>query len=298
MSSLLRVGLAGAGAFATYHANKISAHERASFVGLHDRDAAKAQTLASAHAVPVFDSLDALFEASDAVIVALPATVHFDAALKALEADCHLLVEKPLATRLEDAERLVAEASGRVLQVGHQERVVLRAIGLDRIEARPHEIAVIRHTGPATRNLDASVIYDLMIHDLDLLLMLYGQPDWTNLEAAKAIQSDHYDHVSAELGFGPMTARVSAARYSEPERRWTLRYEDGTVEIDFGRKTLRHDTLFQLNEAFGERPEVADSLGEAFDRFVRACLDGDPPLATGQDGMAAVRVASQIEGTP
>lgn len=299
MSSQLNVGVVGAGVFAGYHANKVMGHDRAILTGIVDQNDVSAVQLAAKHGVQAAANVTALAEMSDALIIAVPATYHTNAALIGLDHGCHLLVEKPLACSVTDAEQIVSAATkaGRVLQVGHQERIVTQAIGLHNIDARPTQIDISRHTPRATRNLDASVVMDLMVHDLDLLHALYGAPDWISTEMAKRIYSDELDVVRAEAGFGEMTAYISASRDAEPDRRWTLRYEQGTVEIDFGAKTIRHDTPFDLDCGFGDRPRVQDNLAAAFDCFVCACLDGTPPLATGEDGLAAVKAAAKIEGT-
>ncbi len=291
----LRVGVVGAGVFAGYHAGKVHAHSRARLSGIHDLDADAAGALAERLGTEAIRSLDALFAKSDAVIIATPATTHGQLATQALKAGRHVLVEKPLALTLEDAECILSARGDRVLQVGHQERVVADAIGLFGIAERPTDIRIHRHTGRATRNLDTSVVMDLMIHDLDLLGALYGVPDWIATEAAASRYSEHLDMARAELGYEGFTAYVSADRDAEPERSWTIRYPSGTVAIDFAAKTLRHDTPFDLDADFGQSPDVADSLAAAFDRFVRACLDGARPLATGEDGLAALRMAVTIE---
>ena len=299
MSSHLKVGVVGAGVFAGYHAGKVFAHDRATLSGIYDRHEAPAAALASKFDTAAFTSVADLAKVSDALIIAIPASFHVDAALMGLDYGCHLLVEKPLACSVETAEQIVsaADKAGRVLQVGHQERIVTQAIGLHDIKDRPIQIDIIRHTPRATRNLDASVVMDLMVHDLDLLNALYGEPDWINTEMGKRVYSDELDVVRAEAGFGEMTAYLSASRDADLDRRWVLRYEDGTIEIDFVQKTLRHDTPFTLDADFGSRPHVQDNLAAAFDFFVRACLDGTRPLATGGDGLAAVKAAAQIEGT-
>ncbi|MGJ8559701.1 MAG: Gfo/Idh/MocA family protein [Litorimonas sp.] len=299
MSGYLKVGVVGAGVFAGYHAGKVFAHDRAILSGVFDRNIETAEALAGKYDAAAFNSLSALAEVSDALIIAVPASFHMDAALVGLDHGCHLLVEKPLASSVDQAEQIVsaADKAGRVLQVGHQERIVTQAIGLHDIKARPLQINIVRHTPRATRNLDASVVMDLMVHDLDLLCALYGTPDWINTEMAKRLYSDELDEVRAEAGFGEMTAYLSASRDADLDRRWVLRYPNGTIEIDFGQKTLRHDTPFTLDADFGSRPHVQDNLAAAFDCFVRACLDGERPLATGEDGLAAVRAAAQIEGT-
>lgn len=299
MSTVLNVGVVGAGVFAGYHANKVADHPRAVLTGIFDRTAANAEALSETHNVASVASVKALAELSDALIIAVPASHHTGAALEGLEGGCHLLVEKPLACSVEDATSIRdrAQQQGRVLQVGHQERIVMKAIGLGSVTERPTQIDIIRHTPRATRNLDTSVVMDLMVHDLDLLQSLYGTPDWINTEAARRVYSDELDVVRAELGYADMTAYLSASRDSDGERRWVLRYPSGTVEIDFGLKTVRHDTGFSLNENFGSLPEVQDNLGAAFDYFVRACLDGAAPLASGEDGIAAIKAAAQIEGS-
>ncbi|WP_298912880.1 Gfo/Idh/MocA family oxidoreductase [uncultured Algimonas sp.] len=297
MSDVFKVGIVGAGVFAGYHAGKVAGHDRAVLSGVFDRNAGPCRNLAARYGAHPTDSLDALASASDALIVAIPANGHLDAALSGLAHGCHLLMEKPLAATVAEAERIVGTAAvqNRVLQVGHQERIVMDAIGLQDVSVQPNEIAIVRHTGRATRNLDVGVVMDLMIHDIDLLNALYGLPDWISTERARSIYSDRLDDVSAELGYGDMTAYLSASRNAEPERRWTLRFDAGTVEIDFNAKTLRHDTPFDLDADFGSKPDAADSLAAAFDRFVAACLDGASPLASGEEGLAAVRIAATIE---
>jgi len=299
MSSQLKVGVVGAGVFAGYHANKVVGHDRAILTGIVDQNDVSSRELAAKHGVQSISTVAELAEMSDALIIAVPASYHTKAALTGLAQGCHLLVEKPLACTVDEAEQIVSAASQakRMLQVGHQERIVTQAIGLHDIQERPTQIDIIRHTARATRNLDASVVMDLMVHDLDLLNALYGAPDWISTEMAKRVYSGELDVVRAEAGFGGMTAYISASRDAEPDRRWTLRYEEGTIEIDFGAKTIRHDTPFDLDEGFGDRPRVQDNLAAAFDCFVCACLDGTPPLATGEDGLAAVKAAAKIEGT-
>lgn len=294
----LKVGVIGAGVFAGYHAGKVATHPRSVLSGVYDRNADKARDLADRHSSAVYGDVEALAASSDALIIAVPASDHAGLAEIGLSADCHLLIEKPMATSVEACDQLIEMARKRncVLQIGHQERIIMEAIGLSRLEERPKDVRVIRHNGPSERNLDASVVMDLMIHDLDLLQALYGPPEWINTESAKRVYSDQWDEVRAELGYADFTVYLSASRNDLPNRKWTLRYESGTVQIDFNAKTLTHDTPFHLNERFGDDPRVQDSLASAFDRFVKACLDGEPPLATGQDGRAAVRVASIIEG--
>ena len=298
MTDKLRVSVFGAGVFAGYHAGKVAAHERAQLAGIYDPAPDRASALAQRLDAPVFTSAEDALRACDAVICAVPAVFHKTVAIPALAAGKAVLIEKPLAATLSAATAIaaLAEQTGAIVQIGHQERIVADAIGLQRIPERPTQVEIVRHTGRATRNLDTSVVKDLMIHDLDLLLGLFGAPDWAQAETAKRVYSEHLDTVRAEIGWSDFTAYVSASRDGAPERRWRLRYPSGTVDIDLGAKTLRHDTPFALDDRFGDSPRVADSLGAAFDRFVRAVLDGSPVLCTVRDGVEAVALAERIEG--
>ena len=297
MEGILDISVFGAGVFAGYHAAKVAAHPRARLAAIYDPDADRARALAARYGTMATPRAEEAIRISDAVICAVPASYHKTVAVPALAAGKHVLIEKPLAATQAGAEAIAAAArhARTVVQVGHQERIVAELIGLHRIGERPREVRITRHCGRVSRNLDVSVVMDLMIHDLDLLLALYGEPDWVATEAAQSRYSKALDSVRAEIGFRDFTAYVSASRDAEPDRRWTLRFEPGTVDVDFAAKTLRHDTPYGVNQSFGLHPDAQDSLGAAFDRFVRACLDGDPPLASVQDGLDAVRLAQRIE---
>lgn len=297
MDRNLTVGVVGAGVFAGYHANKVKAHKRATLSGIFDLNDTKARSLADRLSVPTAPTLSNLINGADALIVASPASAHKAACEAALRAGLHVLVEKPLATTVEDAEQIVNAAKGadRVIQVGHQERIVAEAIGLQNLSARPHSIEIIRHTAKSTRNLDTSIVMDMMIHDLDLVLSLYGPPINVEVLTSDRIYSNHLDVAKVRLIYSDMTVQLSASRDSKPDRRWQMTFDRGSVHIDFGQKTIAQAVGFNLDAGFGTRPDVQDNLAAAFDRFVKACLDGDPPLASGDDGLAAVKVAAQIE---
>ena len=174
----LKTGLIGAGVFGGYHAGKIAASDRTEFVGLFDPDQSRCAELAEKHGVEAYSDQEALFTAVDAVIVACPATYHEAVVRSALQAGCHVMVEKPLALTGHAADDLAALADdeGLVLQVGHQERFVMEAMGLFDIPEAPTRIEAWRMGPPAPdgRAGDVSVIWDLMTHDLDLVGKLMG----------------------------------------------------------------------------------------------------------------------------
>lgn len=298
MSRILKVGVIGAGTFAGYHAAKAAVHPRARLIGVFDRRLDAAEAVAERHGGQAFSACEVLCETCDAVIIAPIAHAHKRMADIAIAAGCHLLIEKPLAPTAEDAS-LISEAAKRedlILQVGHQERVVMSAIGLDRIEEKPLLINAVRTMGRTSRNLDVSVVMDLMVHDLDLALWLMGS-DPTNLNSELSrTYSDFTDTAKATVTFDS-DARVHlyASRDAEPSRKLSLHYPSGEITIDFLSRTIANTSSHSLNKDIEASLSNLDSLAVAFDCFVKACLDGTPPLVSGKEGHAAVKLAEQIE---
>ncbi|CAM3866063.1 Gfo/Idh/MocA family protein [Litorimonas haliclonae] len=295
----LKIGLIGAGVFGGYHANKLAAHEQVDFLGLFDPDVERSSALAEKHGVKSYKGPSDLFSAVDAVVIACPAIYHGENAIAALQANCHALIEKPIATSLEEAEKIVslAEEKNLIVQIGHQERFVAAAIGLDKTGETPTHIIAVRNTGYSPRGTDTSVTLDLMTHDIDLCCLLMGEAPISVSGASEPVKSKTPDTARAELNFANGTAILSASRVEEGvSRQMTLKYPSGTVLIDFAAKTLQHNTSFALNADFGAVPSAADSLGAATNSFIAAILDGAPVSASAQDGLTAARVALQIDG--
>jgi predicted dehydrogenase len=298
MTQQLKTGLIGAGVFAGYHANKLAAHPRIEFMGVHDPDTGRALSLAEKHNVQAL-TLKALLAACDAVIIASPASYHGNLGCLALEAGCHCLIEKPIATVVESASDITRLSLERnlVVQVGHQERMVLRAIGLDRVSESPLAITAVRSNPYSARGTDTSVTMDLMTHDIDLCTALFGQgPDRVEGNS-KPIKSETPDESHATLHYGTATAQLIASRVVEKgERHMTITYPSGEVRIDFNAKSLVHTTPFDLNVDFANDPQARDSLGAATDIFVGAVLDGTPVLVSAKAGLIAVEAAVKIDG--
>ncbi|MEO6341226.1 MAG: Gfo/Idh/MocA family oxidoreductase, partial [Caulobacteraceae bacterium] len=171
---MIRCGVVGAGVFGGYHARKVVSLAGAALAGVADPDIAKARALAELLGTAAFDDYDALLACCEAVIVTAPAVAHADLANRALIAGKAVYVEKPLATTSEDAWALVASAAERrlILACGHQERLVMGAMGLFDTPEQPFRIESVRRGPPSDRNLDVSCVQDLMVHDLDLALVL------------------------------------------------------------------------------------------------------------------------------
>ena len=299
LNQRLKIAVIGAGVFGGYHANKCAAHPRAEFIGVYDPDIARAKTQAEKHGVQAFDNFQAMLAQTEAVVIASPADTHGAMALAALEYGKHCLIEKPVASTLKDAKRIVELATEKnlVVQVGHQERFVAKAIGLDRLAESPLKIVSRRMSKYSQRGTDVSVSLDLMTHDLDLVLMLMGGLPITATGETRTEMSKAPDFAKGELAFENGTAALTASRLEDDfSRSMEITYPSGMVSIDFNAKTLTHNTPFDLNADFGADPAAKDSLGAATNAFIEAVLDGKPVPVTAEDGYNALKLALCIDG--
>ncbi len=238
----LRIGIAGAGHFGRYHALKVAASPRAQLVGIHDPDAARAAAVGrEAGGAPPLP-FAALLDACDALIVAAPAEAHYALAEAALRHDRHVLVEKPIAATLAEADRLIALAAecGRVLQVGHLLRYSAEHRAITERIARPLYIEATRIAPFKPRGTDVSVILDLMIHDLDLVLAIVDSPIEDVDALGAAVSSAHEDIANARVRFANgCVATITASRISlKTERRMRLFSEEGYLSADFVAREL------------------------------------------------------------
>jgi predicted dehydrogenase len=286
----LRIGVAGAGHFGRYHALKVASSPRAVLAGVHDRDPERARTVGWETGAPALGYGD-LLAASDAL------------AAEALRAGRHVLVEKPIAATLAEADDLaaLAAASRLVLQVGHLERFSAAHGALAGRVGTPLYIEAVRIAPFKPRGTDVSVILDLMIHDLDLVLALIDSPI-DHVDAVGApVASEHEDIANARINFASgAVATITASRISfRLERRMRIFATDGYVNIDFAnRKLLRiarsGGTPVAQVPGFGASEtswEEHDSLAAEHAAFVASCLDGAPVVVDALAGRRALEAA-------
>lgn len=295
--AVLKTGLIGAGVFGGYHAGKIASAEATEFIGVFDPDPARCVALADKHGVQAFTAQSDLLSACDAVIVACPATYHEAVVEAALKANTHVMVEKPLALTGAAADRLAALAddTNLILQVGHQERFVMEAMGLFAIPEMPTRIEAYRMGPPAPdgRAGDVSVIWDLMTHDLDMVGKLMGEP--TSVSATgRSVHTGHTDESTAMLEFSQGVAEVTASRCAtERDRRMSLTYPSGTIAIDFLTRDVENTTPFEIKVDVSEA--LPDPLGAADEAFFAACLGERECAIPGREAALAVHMAERAE---
>lgn len=301
----LRIGLIGAGHFGRFHALKVAASQRAQLVGVHDPDNARAAAVGRDTGVTAM-GLDELIAAADAVVIAAPAEAHHALASQALNAGRHVLVEKPIAATLAQADDLAKLAAGRnlVLQVGHLLRFSAEHRAISARITRPLYIEATRIAPYKPRGTDVSVILDLMIHDLDLVLALVDSEIESVDALGAAVSSPHEDIANARVRFvNGCVATITASRISiKTERRMRLFSEEGYLSADFGARELvmiGRERGLPLPGTGGFRREAIswkdhDAMAAEHEGFVAACLDGTPILVDAAAGRRALAAALAV----
>jgi predicted dehydrogenase len=300
---MIRVGVIGVGHLGQHHARLLASIDGVELVGVCDTNRGRAQEVAGKFGGAVFADAGELLSRVDAVTVAVPTVAHVDVALPFLEAGIATLVEKPIAPCVQDADRLVsvAERTGALLATGHTERfnpAVAQALPLI---SEPRFIEIHRLGTFPERSLDIDVIFDLMIHDLDLLLSVV-RSDVVSIEAVGVnVLTPKADIANARLRFDSgCIANVTASRISrERVRKARFFQNDAYVSIDYAAQELE---MFRLVKN-GPRPiiqggkiEVANEepLRRELEDFVDAVLTRRAPGVSGRAGRDALALASRV----
>jgi len=301
----LRIGVIGAGHFGRFHALKAAGSRRAVLSGIHDLDPARAAVVGKEAHAPAL-SLPDLLAASDAVIIAAPADAHHGLAIAAMCAGRHVLVEKPIAATLAEADELAALAaqSGVVLQVGHLLRYSAEHRAISARITRPLYIECARIAPFKPRGTDVSVILDLMIHDLDLVLALVDSPISSVDALGAAVSSAHEDIANARVRFqNGCVAAITASRISlKTERRMRLFSEEGYLSADFVARKLvmigRERGMPLPGTGGFRREEVGwtdgDAMAAEHEAFTASCLDGAPIVVDAAAGRRALAAAIAV----
>jgi predicted dehydrogenase len=311
VSAPISVGVIGVGALGRHHARHLAALEGVRLVGVYDVNPDAAARVAAEVGAPVVQEVDALLGMVRAVSIAVPTSVHAEIGLRALERGVAVLMEKPLAATLGEADALVAaaEQAGVVLHVGQIERYNRAVRAALPVVENPRYIEAERIAPYSPRGTDVSVVLDLMIHDLDLLLALTGSPEVTEVRAVGgAVLSSHLDLVNARLELpGGTVASVTASRIGRHRVRRIRIYQDNgylTLDLAAGRATFlrarptwRRGTGGTLEDALEEvtleAPE-GDALRLELTEFVRAVRGEASHGVTGGEGRAALDLALRV----
>mgnify|MGYP000973142890 CR=1 FL=1 len=306
----IRTGVIGVGHLGYHHARNYAALEGVDLVGVADLDPEKRAKAAADFGVPGVETVRELLALGvDAVSVVTPTVAHLEAARPCLEAGVHVLVEKPIAPSIAEAEAMVALARehGCILQVGHIERFNGAVLALVKAIAKPRFIECHRLSPFPGRGTDVSVVLDLMIHDLDIVLALDGTEVVSVDAAGVPVFSPSEDIANARLRFASgCVANITSSRVSlERMRKIRIFSSDAYVSTDYsaqevlvyrkkpgplpeGANPMEHITIDPLPV------EKDEPLKLELASFARCVREGCAPVVSGEDGVRALRLAMRI----
>jgi predicted dehydrogenase len=300
----MRVAVIGVGHLGRHHARIFSALPGVQLAAVVDINHRRAQEIALQHATTAYDDWRRLGGLVDAVTIAAPTEAHASIAAAFLEQNVHVLVEKPMTATTEEADRLLAlaEARGVTLAVGHTERFNPAVEQVKPSLTAPRFIEVHRLGTFPERSLDIDVVFDLMIHDLDLVLDIVGD-EVTAVEAVGVpVLTNRIDIANVRLRFeGGCIANLTASRISR-ERIRKIRFfqREAYVSIDYAAQEVEMYRLVRQADRApviegGKVPVIREEpLKRELEDFLEAIRSGRPPRVTGQQGRAALALAERV----
>lgn len=298
----VRAAVVGVGYYGSFHAEKYATLPGCKLVGVVDIDPEHGERAAAEYEVPWYRDHRELIGQVDVVSVAVPANAHFEVARDLLEAGIHVLVEKPVTGEVAKAETLVglAEKNGVILKAGFLERFnpAFRALPADR--RTPSYVESHRLTPFPKRNVDVSVVLDLMIHDIDLILTLNESPVERVQAKGVSVFSDALDLVNAVIQFKDgMVANLTASRAStSPQRTLHLFQHNAYTELDLHAKSVVLQYRHGPKDSAIEREDIhcdnEDILRAEVRSFVETVRSGRPSPVMAKEGLNALKAAQSI----
>lgn len=297
---MTRIAVIGAGAFGRNHVRVVSENSRAKLVYVVDANLKRAKEFAAVNQCEAATSYAEVIGKVDAAVLAVPTVAHCEIGVALLEAGIDVLVEKPIAPTLAEADRMieVAEKGGRILQVGHLERFNPAILALERLATLPLFFEVHRMSVFTPRSLDVDVVLDLMIHDLDIVLSLTR----SNLKEIRAagisVLSPKVDIANVRLEFEDgCIANLTASRVStEKVRKLRLFQPRQYASLDYAAKTL---AVFSVGGpdgiGFEQVPvEAGEPLKLQFDAFLDAVESRQTPKLNGVVARHTLEIALAV----
>jgi predicted dehydrogenase len=304
VTAALRVAVIGVGALGKHHARILADLPHTKLVGVVDINEARVREIAGLVNAPASTRASEMLGQVDAITVAVPTESHLKVALPFLQRGIAVLVEKPLAPNAGDAQQMIdaAAASGAVLAVGHTERYNPAVAAVRPLLDHPRFIEVHRLGTFPDRSLDIDVVFDLMIHDLDVVLSIVPSEVVAVEAVGVAVLTPKPDIANARLKFASgCIANITASRISKDRvRKIRIFQRDAYLSVDYAAQEVEHWRLVRgdgpMPAIDGGKLEVANEepLKRELADFVGAVRDRRAPAVTGADGLRALQLAQRI----
>ncbi len=283
------------------HVRLLSSLPGAELVGVYDPKPEAAESMAREHGARVFPRLEDLAGEIEAAVVAAPTVAHAEMGCALLERGLHVLIEKPLASSLAEADRLLEPAGDRVVMVGHVEFYNPAVQALLAVGTAPRFVEVQRLGVFSPRSLDVDVILDLMIHDLQILHALDASPVVEVRATGIAVLSPRIDiaNVRIELASGGVASLTASRVSSERARKLRAFLPNRYYSLDYQAQEIKG---YRLEETGSQRRilpddlpvERAEPLKRELEAFLAACRGEDAPRVDASQGRQALATALAI----
>jgi len=315
---MLKIGIIGVGYLGNFHLKNLLTHGNIEVPGFYDIDDERSKFISSEYKVKSFNSRQELLDVCDAIFVVVPTKSHYEVTKDALEHGLHVFCEKPVTETIEQAEELmkIAEDKNRILQVGHIERFNPAFMALENFELAPKFIECHRISQFNERGIKSAVIPELMIHDLDIILNIV-KSKIVHIEASGTpVLTENIDIANVRINFeNGCVANITASRVSDKKtRKFRIFQKNAYINIDFLEKktdvfalTKETEDFFRIaNFKLSEDNEKtiyykrlsgqdANAMVEEQKDFIHSITNNRLPLVTGEDGLAALKLALEIE---
>jgi predicted dehydrogenase len=299
----VRLAVVGVGYLGRHHARVATSLAGVRVVGICDHHPGRAAEIAREFSLPILPNLEAVAAEAEAVIVATPTVTHAEIAGFFLDRGLHVLVEKPIAATVAEADNLLGRArrAARVLQVGHVERYNPAIEAALRLSESPRFVEVHRLGVFTARSLDVDVVRDLMIHDLQIVSTLVGRPVREIRAAGVPVLTGKLDIANARLAFeGGCVANLTASRVSaEKVRKCRVFAPSIYVSVDMQAQSVSayrlawesgHAEIVPVPVPVSREEPLARELAD----FRRAVAEGGRPIVSGEDGRDALALAESV----
>ncbi len=297
----IRVALIGAGAFGRNHLRVIRETPAAELTGVYDIERDRAAQAGQEFECAVLGSLDEVASSAQAAIVAAPTLAHCQTALTLMDAGLDVLVEKPIATTVEEARSMVAQATrrGRILQVGHLERFNPAVDAARSLITVPLFFEIHRLNLFSPRSLDVDVVSDLMIHDLDILLAMTGSEPREVRAAGIGVLSGKADIANVRLAFpGGCIANLTASRVSTERVRKLRFFQPGQyVSVDYAKQECFSISVNAEKQILPRALPVEknEPLKLQFASFLECVATRQRPRVDGEAAARALSLAASVQ---
>jgi len=293
---MLKVGVIGAGAMGQHHVRVYSGLGNVELAGVSDLDEQRLKTLAEKYGVESFTDYGELLKKDlDAVSIAVPTTLHREVSLDAVTRGINVLVEKPIADTMENANLIIkaSRTNSVKLMVGHVERFNPAIIALKDHQDELGKIVTIsaRRVGPYNPRIrDVGIITDLAVHDVDVMSYLYSKKIRSVHAYAGSVNHRFEDYAHILLGFENGNSGSIETNWLTPHkvRQLTVTGTDGIAYVDYIGQTLRICNEKGVNDIDIEKKEP---LRNELEHFVKCILEDRDPVVSGEEGIQALKVA-------